>query len=94
MLDTVKYQLDKAEDALRTALKLGAENLSPFQLHGVIKSIENINNIKLLTPHLSVNTQMDSEWDKLSERTVGRPGYKFNAVSSYVPAKQNSPNVN
>ena len=42
MLDTVKYQLDKAEDALRTALKLGAATEDPYLLKNIAETINNI----------------------------------------------------
>ena len=42
MLDTVKYQLDKAEDALRTALKLGAATEDPYLLKNIAETINNV----------------------------------------------------
>ena len=42
MNDTVKYQLERAEDALRTALKLGAEKEDPYLLKNISETINTI----------------------------------------------------
>jgi hypothetical protein len=42
MNDTVKYQLERAEDALRTALKLGAEKEDPYLLKNITETINTI----------------------------------------------------
>jgi len=42
MNDSVKYQLERAEDALRTALKLGAETEDPYLLRNISESINTI----------------------------------------------------
>ena len=42
MIDTVRYQLEKAEDALRTALKLGAETEDPYLLKNISETINTI----------------------------------------------------
>ena len=44
MIDTVRYQLEKAEDALRTALKLGAETEDPYLLKNISETINTIQN--------------------------------------------------
>jgi hypothetical protein len=42
MIDTVKYQLERAEDALRTAMKLGAETEDPYLLKNIAEVINTI----------------------------------------------------
>ena len=42
MLETVKYQLDRAEDSLRTALKLGAATEDPYLLRNISETINTI----------------------------------------------------
>jgi hypothetical protein len=44
MNDTVRYQLERAEDALRTALKLGAETEDPYLLRNISETISTIKN--------------------------------------------------
>ena len=42
MIDTVKYQLERAEDALRTAMKLGAETEDPYLLKNIAEVVNTI----------------------------------------------------
>ena len=42
MNDTVRYQVERAEDALRTALKLGAETEDPYLLRNISETINTI----------------------------------------------------
>lgn len=46
MIDTVKYQLDRAEDALRTALTLGATKEDPYLLKQIAETITTIDRFK------------------------------------------------
>jgi len=43
MLETVKYQLDRAEDSLRTALKLGAATEDPYLLRNIADMVNTVN---------------------------------------------------
>lgn len=42
MNDTVRYQLERAEDALRTGMKLGAETEDPYLLRNIAEVINTI----------------------------------------------------
>ena len=42
MTDSVRYQLERAEDALRTALKLGATTEDPYLLRNISDTINTI----------------------------------------------------
>ena len=42
MNDSVKYQLERAEDALRTALKFGAETENTYLLRNITETINTI----------------------------------------------------
>jgi len=44
MNDYVRYQIERAEDALRTALKLGAETEDPYLLRNISETINTIRN--------------------------------------------------
>lgn len=44
MNDQVRYQLERAEDALRQALKLGAEKEDPYLLRNITETIDTIKN--------------------------------------------------
>lgn len=46
MNDTVVYQLERAEDALRTALKLGAEKEDPYLLRNISETINIIGSLR------------------------------------------------
>jgi hypothetical protein len=70
MNDTVKYQLERAEDALRTALKLGAETEDPYLLRNIT---ETINTIRTWRGSLRYNLT----------KTTTSEGIKFNLTSNY-----------
>lgn len=70
MNDTVKYQLERAEDALRTALKLGAEKEDPYLLRNIS---ETINTIQTWRGSLRYNLTKTSEGDSI----------RFNLTPSY-----------
>lgn len=57
MIDTVRYQIERAEDALRTALKLGAETEDPYLLKNIS---ETINTIKGWTRNVKYKESVDS----------------------------------
>lgn len=42
MIDTVKYQLERAEEALRTALQLGAATEDPYLLRNIAETINTV----------------------------------------------------
>lgn len=42
MNDSVRYQIERAEDALRTALKLGAETEDPYLLRNISEAINTV----------------------------------------------------
>jgi len=42
MTDTVKYQLERAQDALREALSLGAKEEDPYLLRQITETLERI----------------------------------------------------
>ena len=69
MLDTVKYQLDKAEDALRTALKLGAATEDPYLLKNIA---ETINTVKIWSFSYRYNVTKETTNDSI----------KFNMAST------------
>ena len=46
MIDTVKYQLERAEDALRTAMELGAAKEDPYLLRQVAETINTISGLR------------------------------------------------
>ena len=62
MLDTVKYQLDKAEDALRTALKLGAATEDPYLLKNIA---ETINTVKIWSFSYRYNVTKETANDSI-----------------------------
>jgi hypothetical protein len=67
----VKYQLERAEDALRTALKLGAETEDPYLLKNISESINTIKgwqtnfryNITKETTSSGINFDLSSSFD-------------------------------
>ena len=46
MQDNVKYQIERAEDALRTALNLGSASEDPYLLRNIADTISTINGWK------------------------------------------------
>ena len=46
MIDQVKYQLEKADFALREALKFGCESLDAYRLGNIINAIKEIDSAK------------------------------------------------
>ena len=48
MGDTVKYQIQKAEHALRSALELGAMHEDPYTLHSIAESLQKIGYIIMM----------------------------------------------
>jgi hypothetical protein len=46
MQDNVKYQIERAEDALRTALNLGSASEDPYLLRNIADTISTINSWK------------------------------------------------
>jgi hypothetical protein len=70
MNDTVRYQLERAEDALRTALKLGAETEDPYLLRNIS---DTINTIQTWRGSFRYNLTKTSEGDSL----------RFNLTPSY-----------
>jgi hypothetical protein len=70
MNDTVRYQLERAEDALRTALKLGAEKEDPYLLKNIS---ETINTIQTWRGSPRYNLTKTSEGDSI----------RFDLTSSY-----------
>lgn len=43
MTDQVKYQLERAQDALRTALEVGAKDEDPYLLRNIVETLNTIN---------------------------------------------------
>ena len=87
MNDKVTYQIEKATFAMREALKYGAEDLSPYQLGSITEALKELDNAAFYLRTQKLKTEeLDPEWDKLAERTVGRPGFKFHTTSEFVPA--------
>jgi len=46
MMDTVKYQLERAEDALRTAMQMGSSSEDPYLLKQIAESINTISGLR------------------------------------------------
>jgi hypothetical protein len=42
MGDSVKYQIEKAEHALRSALELGAMHEDPYTLHSLVEALQKL----------------------------------------------------
>ena len=61
MTDTVKYQLERAEDALRAALKLGAETEDPYLLRNITDTINTIKNWRVSSRYSA--TKIQSKYD-------------------------------
>ena len=62
MLETVKYQLDRAEDSLRAALKLGAATEDPYLLRNIA---ETINTIKIWSIGYKYNVTKETTSDSI-----------------------------
>lgn len=62
MLDTVKYQLDRAEDSLRAALKLGAATEDPYLLRNIA---ETINTVKIWSIGYKYNVTKETTNDSI-----------------------------
>jgi hypothetical protein len=45
MGDSVKYQIEKAEHALRSALELGAMHEDPYTLHSIAEALQKLDYI-------------------------------------------------
>jgi hypothetical protein len=48
MGDSVKYQIEKAEHALRSALELGAMHEDPYTLHTIVEALQKIGYIIIM----------------------------------------------
>ena len=70
MNEQVRYQLERAEDALRTALKLGAETEDPYLLRNIS---DTINTIQSWRGSLRYNLSKTQEGDSI----------RFNITSEY-----------
>jgi len=46
MMDTVKYQLERAEDALRTAMQMGASTEDPYLLRQIAEMVNTIDGLQ------------------------------------------------
>jgi hypothetical protein len=81
MNDTVRYQLERAEDALRAALKLGAEKEDPYLLKNIS---ETINTIQTWRGSLRYNMTKTSEGDSLKFNMTPNYGVYTNIPCSYT----------
>jgi hypothetical protein len=48
MEDSVKYQIEKAEHALRSALELGAMHEDPYTLHSICEALQKLGYLILI----------------------------------------------
>ena len=89
MNDSVKYQLERAEDALRTALKLGAETEDPYLLRNISESINTIKgwrgNFRFNTPKTKKSTNYEQGlFSVTSGPTYGYGSDHFNFDYNYI----------
>jgi hypothetical protein len=79
MIDTVKYQLERAEEALRTALQLGAATEDPYLLRNIAETINTVKawgasyryNVTKETTGDSIKFNFTSSMDEMSSRYYG-----------------------
>jgi len=86
MNDSVRYQIERAEDALRTALKLGAETEDPYLLRNISEAI---NTIKGWQSSFRYNVKKETtsdgiKFDLYSSSNYGLDEMPYNYISSGV----------
>jgi hypothetical protein len=90
MIDTVKYQLERAVDALRTALKLGASNEDGYLLRNISDAITDIEGWQTSLRFNETKSEpevSDPAWDEIQKRVSKRGGFTWNNKTQFVPAK-------
>lgn len=90
MNDTVKYQLERAVDALRTALKLGASNEDGYLLRNISETISEIEGWQTAFRFNETKSEpevSDPAWDEIQKRVIKRGGFTWNNKTQFVPAK-------
>lgn len=94
MNDSVKYQLERAEDALRTALKFGAETENPYLLRNITETINTISgwrsnykfNLTKKVEEDSIKFNFNSNYSStaFSSSDYGLDEMPYNYVGSHV----------
>jgi predicted ABC-type ATPase len=97
MNDKVKYQLERAEDALRTALTF-ADKENVYVIAAISKALTELDNTlfaerieaaakkgDLSVAGLSSLTKEDTSFEEIEKR-VNAGGYKWNNKTEFVPA--------
>lgn len=93
--DNVKYQLEKAEYALRSALFIGYEELAPHRLGNIVEALKEIESAKFCIRYDDTQTKENISITK-EEQPDGRVKYemnntafKWNNETRFVPAGSN-----
>jgi len=93
--DNVKYQLEKAEYALRSALFLGYEELGPHRLGNIVEALKEIDSAKFCIQYDNIQAEQKISITK-EEQPDGRVKYEMNNTTfnwdnktSFVPAGSN-----
>lgn len=63
MGDSVKYQIEKAEAALRSALELGAMHEDPYTLHSIVESLQKLSFIIAMKTANETATKYDIKFN-------------------------------
>ncbi len=98
MNDMVKYQLERAEDALRSALSVSGEE-SVYVIAAISKSLMEIDNVLFseritetvdkTSSSINLAEKLDPTFSEIEKR-VNAGGFKWNNKTSFVPATPNS----
>jgi hypothetical protein len=88
MIDTVKYQLERAADALRTAIKLGASNEDAYLLRNISDAISDIEGWQTNFRFNETKSEPDvSDFGELAKRVSKQAGFTWNNKTQFVPAR-------
>jgi hypothetical protein len=88
MNDTVKYQLERAADALRTALKLGASNEDAYLLRNISDAISDIEGWQTNFRFNETKSEPEvSDFGGLEKRVSKQSGLTWNNKTEFVPSK-------
>lgn len=101
MIDQVKYQLEKADFALREALKFGGAELSPYRLGNIVDALKEIDNARFSLvvespKEISIGTNLsdgldnidpnnNAKWKKLGE--MNNTPFLWDNKTEFVPAQ-------
>jgi len=79
----IKCEIEKANVAIRKALKYASEKSDVFQLANLTKALKEIT---FAADYILEDDDENINWDELKEQTTIRSGLRFHATSEFIPA--------